>query len=280
MDAHFKFLSMSAAFSHSMLPIRNQQGYQLGPYHSVEHTMATYHLSIKSSKKGNAATHANYIARQGRFAKDLEEADLVEQGHGNLPTWANDDPLLFWRQADKHERANAAVYRELEVSLPNELSTSQHMEMISSFVEQHIGGKPYQFAIHEPLSSLAGISQPHAHIMVCDRMPDGIERSPEQFFKRFNPTNPESGGCKKLNGACSLTELKHNTQSIRKLWADINNAALEQAGIEERVDHRSHKDRGIERQPERHRGRLGILRMSEGDKAQLLHNRTLHSTSS
>lgn len=280
MDAHFKFLSISATFSHLLLPIHNQQGYQLGLCNSVEHTMATYHLSIKSSKKGNAATHANYIARQGKFAKDLEEADLVEQGHGNLPPWANDDPYQFWRQADKHERANAAVYRELEVSLPNELSTPQHLEMISSFVEQHIGGKPYQFAIHEPLSSLAGVSQPHAHIMVCDRMPDGIERSPEQFFKRFNPTNPETGGCKKLNGAGSLTELKHNTQGIRKLWADINNAALEKAGFEERVDHRSHKERGIERQPERHRGRLGVLRMSEGDKVQLLQNRTAHSSGS
>ena len=38
MDAHFKFLFKSAASSRSMLPIRNQQGHQLGPYDSVEHT--------------------------------------------------------------------------------------------------------------------------------------------------------------------------------------------------------------------------------------------------
>lgn len=31
MDAHFKFLSMSAVFSHSLLPIRNLQG--LKPRH-------------------------------------------------------------------------------------------------------------------------------------------------------------------------------------------------------------------------------------------------------
>lgn len=235
--------------------------------------MATYHLSIKSSKKGNAAKHANYIARQGKFAKELEEADLIAQGHGNLPTWANDDPIQFWRQADKHERANAAVYRELEVSLPNELSTSEHLSMISAFVERHAAAKPYQYAVHEPLSSLAGISQPHAHIMVCDRMPDGIERPPEQFFRRFNPTNPKLGGCQKLNGASSRTELKHHTQGIRKLWADINNEALEQAGFEERVDHRSHRERGIERQPERHRGRLGVQRMSEEEKEQLCEDR-------
>lgn len=36
----------------------------------------------------------------------------------------------------------------------------------------------------------------------------------------------------------------------RESWADSVNAALEQAGREERVDHRSLKNRGIDRQPE------------------------------
>lgn len=190
-----------------------------------------------------------------------------------MPAWANENPIDFWRQADKHERANAAVYRELEASLPNELSISEHEAMIATFIDRHVGSKAYQYAIHEPTSALEGIDQPHVHIMVCDRAPDGIERPPELFFKRFNRANPESGGRLKVNGATSRSALQESTKALRKEWADINNAFLEKAGLEVRVDHRSYKDRGMERQPERHLGRLGVQRMTEESKEQLRRSR-------
>ena len=40
-------------------------------------------------------------------------------------------------------------------------------------------------------------------------------------------------------------ELKH----IRERWATITNHHLEQSGINTRIDHRSHKDRGLEELP-------------------------------
>jgi len=39
---------------------------------------------------------------------------LVFVQHGNLPAWANGDPAIFWKAADKYERANGAAYREFE----------------------------------------------------------------------------------------------------------------------------------------------------------------------
>ena len=40
----------------------------------------------------------------------------------------------------------------------------------------------------------------------------------------------------------------------RKAWADVTNLHLERAGQEERIDHRSHAERGLEEQPTIHEG--------------------------
>ena len=40
----------------------------------------------------------------------------------------------------------------------------------------------------------------------------------------------------------------------RKNWADINNLYLERKNIDEHIDHRSHKERGIDEQPTIHEG--------------------------
>lgn len=40
----------------------------------------------------------------------------------------------------------------------------------------------------------------------------------------------------------------------REAWADMANRAIEQAGLEERIDHRSHVERGIDEQPTIHEG--------------------------
>ena len=40
----------------------------------------------------------------------------------------------------------------------------------------------------------------------------------------------------------------------RAVWADVSNRCLERAGHEERIDHRSHADRGLTEQPTIHEG--------------------------
>ncbi|MCL9358555.1 hypothetical protein MU767_23775, partial [Salmonella enterica subsp. enterica serovar Enteritidis] len=37
---------------------------------------------------------------------------------------------------------------------------------------------------HNPKASIDGGEQPHAHIMMSQRINDGMERSPEQYFRR------------------------------------------------------------------------------------------------
>ncbi|WP_229828166.1 MobA/MobL family protein [Pigmentiphaga litoralis] len=215
-----------------------------------------------------------YISRQGQFAtKD----DLVATEHGNLPNWAHDDPFVFWKEADKHERENGAVYREHIIAVPNECSNQGQLNLVSAYVQEIVGPRPYQWALHCPTSSLEGLPNTHAHVMFSDRADDGIERPPSQTFMRHNPRQPELGGRRKGTGGKTRAEVSEALIETRKKFADLQNAALEQAGHSARVDHRSLKDRGIARPPERHLGPSLLRNLPEHDRQAYLkaraHNR-------
>lgn len=232
--------------------------------------MAIYRLGVKNGHKGTAARHSRYITREGYLGDDDNKGDLIATEHGNMPTWANGKPVEFWRNADKHERENGAAYREYELTLPLELTREQNKELVNEFVKLEIRKKPYEFAIHEPTAALGGVPHPHAHVMFSDRQPDSIERPPEQFFSRYNATHPESGGCRKDSGGKDRIAMKERLETVRKTWAQLQNVALEKHGHAARVDHRSYKEQGIGREPERHLGQARIRNMSEDDKARYI----------
>ena len=219
--------------------------------------MASYHLSVKVGVKGKASAHAEYIEREGEYKlKNNEKLEAVE--HGNMPEWAQDNPNLFWQCADEFERKNGSTYREIEIALPRELTLQQRKELVQTFVEQELGEKhAYTWAIHNPKASIEGGEQPHAHIMYSERLQDGIERSPDQFFKRYNSKNPERGGCQKSNFAKTAEQRKTELVELRERFADLQNAYLEEYGHTDRVDHRSLADQDIERSPEKHLGWKG-----------------------
>jgi hypothetical protein len=233
--------------------------------------MASFHHTIKSGKKGTASNHATYIARQGKYSKRAD--DLVCAGHGNMPDWAQDNPSVFWKAGDRYERANGAVYREHEIALPDELTREQQKELVLELVESLAGDKPYQFAVHTPESALEGVPNTHLHLMFSDRMRDSIERSPQQTFSRYNAKNPEQGGCRKDSGGKNRLALRDEVIEIRRKSAQLQNTALEKHGHVARVDHRTLKQQGVDRIPERHLGRARINNMSSEDKAQYVANR-------
>ena len=163
--------------------------------------MATYHLTVKSGARGKAQPHAAYITRDGKYSKGTNYEDLEATNYGNMPEWAKDNPAKFWKSADDNERANGSTYRELEIALPRELTPEQRLSLVQDFINQEIGEKhAYQFGVHIPKAALESGEQPHAHIMYSERLQDGIEREPEQYFKRYNAKNPERGGNKKASG--------------------------------------------------------------------------------
>lgn len=219
--------------------------------------MAIGRLSMKVGKAGKAGPHAAYIAREGQYADRLERGERLEATEaGNMPAWAQSNPQAFWQAADAFERKNGTTYREMEIALPRELDADQRAALVREFVRQEIGDRhAYQWAIHTPTAA-DGQEQPHVHLMFSERQCDGIERDPEQYFKRYNAKAPEKGGARKGYGPSAgqtLTKAERAAElkELRGRWEAMCNAHLERAGVEQRIDMRSHAERGTGLEPER-----------------------------
>ena len=155
--------------------------------------MATAHLSVKVGKAGKGVPHAEYISRVGKYEKKLDGNEQLEATEsGNMPLWAQDNPLLFWRAADLYERKNGTVYREHEIALPRELSPEHRAELVRDWVEQELGDRhAYTWAIHNK-TALDGGEQPHQSKTVTAYKP------PEQVKIKQNenqqPTQTQKKG--------------------------------------------------------------------------------------
>lgn len=216
--------------------------------------MASFAMKSKVGKKGRAAIHANYIGREGKYERSAENEDLVFETSGNMPAWAAQNPIEFWKAADEHERANGSAYREFVMALPNELTLEQNVVLVKEFVDAELKNKAFSLAIHDKEAVFANKKQIHVHVMSSDRVDDGIARDPADYFKRANSKNPERGGCKKDNPQGTKTERKAMLKALRARWAALQNKHLEMAGHDVRVDHRSYEEQGIERTAEPHLG--------------------------
>jgi len=244
-------------------------------------------LSVKVGKVGKAAPHAAYIAREAPYQNRLHQGEKLEATEtGNLPAWAVHCPNLFWEASDNFERRNGTTYREMEIALPRELTPAQRQTLVRSFVHRELGERhAYQWAIHNP-KALDGGEQPHVHLMFSERRCDGIERDPAQYFKRYNAKYPEKGGARKGYGpqagkTLSRAERMAELKALRERWATLCNHTLAQAGCSERIDMRSHAERGLGidperkqlpsawRQPER-RAEISAFRQARAEQAQAL----------
>lgn len=215
--------------------------------------MAIARLSVKVGKAGKAAPHAEYIDRdeEKKLKEEQRKTDLEHSAYGNMPKWAEHNSITFWQSADLYERKNGSTYREYEIALPREMNAEQRLELVEDFIQSEIGSKyPYQFAIHNP-KAMDGDDQPHVHLMFNERLQDGIERDPEQYFKRYNPKNPERGGAKKDNTGKNYQERKDELKELRQRWENACNQHLERHQIDSRIDMRSYADQGIDKEPEK-----------------------------
>lgn len=227
--------------------------------------MDTLHLDVRSGKHGTAPDHITYIARDGRYRS---REDLLDFGFGNMPTWAAHDPNILFKASDRFERKNGSTYRAYTISLPNVLSDEQNIELSCHVTDVIVGDKPYIRAVHKNISLLSGELNPHVHVVVCERKPDGIERAAEQMFRRYNAARPELGGCPKDGGGLHPGELRMCLIDLRAAVTHTINHALEKYGHELRIDHRSFRERGINREPERYLGQARTRMMSAEDRAK------------
>lgn len=187
-------------------------------------TTQTTSKSGKTSvkKAPSCKNRFHYITRTAHYSKHKENEVVEYVKSGNMPSFALGRPDLFWQAAHDHERKNARTAASQVIALPKELTVQQRIELAEALVKEFTDEFkfPYTFAIHNHKGEIGEQDQPHLHIMYCERSVDEYNRTAKQFFSRYNDSNPENGGAKKITpdvrgkGKTIINEMRIDTEII------------------------------------------------------------------
>lgn len=135
--------------------------------------MATYSVNLSA---GNEKYGGN----------ESKKEDLQYFSSGNMPSWSENQPLLFWQFADNNEKANP--FRKFKIALPEELSLEENIFLVEKFIQNNLPMQPYTYAIHsKPAKMNPNHMNVHVHLMFFDRMLEEDRNiSIEEFFKRLS----------------------------------------------------------------------------------------------
>ena len=200
--------------------------------------MATYRLSVQVISRGQgrdiiaAAAYraaaklfdertgltSNYESKVG-----VEHTEIIAPE--NAPAWATDRQRLWNEVSWSENRRDARLAREVQVSLPAELSAEAQLELTRTFVRDTFvaQGMVADVAIHR-----ADDGNPHAHILLTTRTVTA-----EGFTTKERDWNRTS----------LLFEW-------REAWETAANRALALEGHDARIDCRSYEDRGMDLAPQ------------------------------
>jgi hypothetical protein len=195
--------------------------------------------AYRSGEKLSAVEKASYRAGEQLQDKDIQKTfdysyrkDVVHK-EILLPENAPKEYLnreTLWNAIEESEkRKDARTAREINVALPCELDLQEQIALLREFaIENFVNeGMIADINIHDD-----GGGNPHAHIMLTTRYV-----SEEGFGKKNFAWN----------------DVRYLLK-WRKSWADINNCFFEEKGLDVRIDHRSYKEQGIDREPTIHLG--------------------------
>ena len=188
--------------------------------------------AIQKSKGHSAAEKVKYIERTGRYKNKL---GLVATGRGNLPE-GFDNFHQFWQLADQNERANSVTAREFMIDLPDHIEIKDAVKLAREYAKKMTvctetnRPLPYSYAVHANEEG----HQRHMHLVMSERMIDGIERDPATFFKQQIKKTPEKGGAPKLTNTAS--SLKKRTERVKHFIEKATNLTLKNAGLDITVD--------------------------------------------
>lgn len=233
--------------------------------------MAIYHCSAQviSRSHGRSATGAAAYrsgveitdARTG-LVHDYTRKQGVDYtvivAPDQAPAWVYDRTQLWNHVEQAEKRKDAQLCREVEVALPRELTLAQMQTLVTDFARSQFvsQGMVADIAIHH-----AHRNNPHAHLLLTTRDLTG-----QGFGQKNRDWNR-----------------KERLQEWRQEWAHHANRALELAGQEPRLDHRTLAAQGLERVPQIHHGPKVMaleqqgIRTDRGDQARAIehHNARL-----
>ncbi len=159
------------------------------------------------------------------------------------PAWVFDRETLWNKVENSEKRVDSMLARHIDAALPVELGLKECKAMVKEFVEKNfvVKGMVADVAFHDMKSH-----NPHVHIMLTTRELEGdgfAAKKCAAWMVEF-----ASGKGRVLVNSGPL-------EQEREAWAVSCNKALEEAGRQERIDHRSFKDQGIDKVPTFHIGK-------------------------
>lgn len=193
--------------------------------------------SLHNEKEGHTY---NFSSRSG----SVVHSEIVIPTGSNA-AWALDRGALWNAVEAKENRKDSRVAREFEIALPHELDDEQRIELTEAFSRELVEryGTAIDFAIHRP-DPRGSEKNHHAHIMMTTRSISANGLGEKTLLEQEN---------KKLLRS-NLPTTNMQMKEIRLAWERVANDALERAGFDVRIDHRSNKARGLEIEPTRHVG--------------------------
>lgn len=232
--------------------------------------IAIYHCSIKIIKRseGRSAVAAAAYRSGERLVNEWDGMthDYTKKGgivHSEiiLPAHAPQDfqnRSTLWNSIEQVEKSrNAQLAREVEIALPVELDRTEQIALVRTYIKDAFvaTGMCADFAIHDK-----GDGNPHAHILLTLRPLEhdgtwGAKCRKEYLLDENGQRIPDGKGCWK-NRRINTTDWndKDKSEQWRSAWAKYSNRALEQKGIQQRIDHRSYVRQGIKKIPTVHMG--------------------------
>jgi Ti-type conjugative transfer relaxase TraA len=204
--------------------------------------MAIYHLHVKViGRKSGSSAVASAAYRSGSRLRD----ERLDRGHDfsakrgvvhsevllpeNAPeAWSDRERL--WNDVEAAEvRKDAQLAREVEFSLPREMTEAQGIELARDFVQSEFvdRGMIADLNVHRDIGE-DGMPKPHAHVMLTMRAWD------------------ENGFGPKVRD-WNRTEM---VERWRERWAELADERLAELDIDARIDHRSLEAQGIALEPQ------------------------------
>ena len=218
--------------------------------------MAIYHCSVSVGSRSNGSSAVASDAyregkkitneRTGEIHDYSRKKDVIESetlAPKNAPDFCRDSSQLWNKVEATEKRKDAQLFREVTVALPREFTHEQNKELVRDYSQRNFidNGMVATVSYHSSKTE-----NPHAHIMLTMREIKG-----DGFGQKVREWNA-----------------KPVLNEWRKDWADSVNRTLQRNDIEQRVDHRTLKDQGIERTPQIHVGYAALEMEKRGEVSE------------
>lgn len=227
--------------------------------------MAIYGFDIQPISRlqgGSVSKTAAYILRANiydtylgethyyGYSKDLLHSEVIVPDYAPQNFLDLNTLLTAIDRAEK--RYDARTGRVVRLTLPNdaEFSDEERFALARAFVKEAFisQGMCAIVAVHAGRNEDPTKNNPHVHVLITDRPVDS------------------NGFCAKKNRDWNKKKQLHKW---RALWAEVQNRAFKEKGMEVRVSHESLEVQGIDRQPTRPLGRAATALERKGIQTEI-----------